>query len=163
MRKIVILIWITGVVFAEAGGACGISGELKHIARQIKKNELKEYDDLKRNIKGIKGRCIYRVGFREGRYDWSMLLIFHPKKVKGLFWFLPHDNENSAFDSTHICCSKIRGWRTVCTGRRDNIRATAPQGELFIAVGPPLLVLLIRVWLCKWPEEAAATPAEKPS
>ena len=38
-----------------------------------------------------------------------MLLVYNPNKLKGTFWFLPHDNENSAFDSAVYSTKKYGG------------------------------------------------------
>jgi hypothetical protein len=38
-----------------------------------------------------------------------MLLLFHPRRPRGPFWFLPHDNENDAFDSGVYAVRKYGG------------------------------------------------------
>ncbi len=54
--------------------------------------------DISRNISQMHNLCKYNISFVENRYKWKMSLILHPNK-KGPFWFLPHDNENTAFDA----------------------------------------------------------------
>jgi hypothetical protein len=57
------------------------------------------YPDLRRNRKALRDLCVYRVRLDEEGLPWQMLLLFNPQRPKGPFWFLPHDNENSAFDA----------------------------------------------------------------
>ena len=38
------------------------------------------------------------MSFKEGQFDWKMLLIFNLKAPYGAFWFLLQDNENSSFN-----------------------------------------------------------------
>lgn len=72
-------------------------------------SSLNKYPDIKRNIKSIKSLCVHLVSFSEGRQQWNMLLVTHPKTPHGAFWFLPHDNENSAFDSAVYAVRKYGG------------------------------------------------------
>jgi hypothetical protein len=65
--------------------------------------------DLKRNWKSLKSLCMYQVAFRENKFLWKMLLVFNPKKKNGPFWFLPHDDENTAFSSAVYATKKYGG------------------------------------------------------
>jgi len=82
---------------------------IRDIATPLKKSSWKNYPDLKRNISKINGLCLYRVHFKENGRNWQMLLIFNPSHPKGAFWFLPHDDENSAFDSALYATRKYGG------------------------------------------------------
>ncbi len=70
---------------------------------------LKRYPDVRRNLYSLKQLCVHKIAFNEGKQHWEMLLINHPKSSKGLFWFLPHDNENTAFDSAVYAVSRYGG------------------------------------------------------
>jgi hypothetical protein len=52
---------------------------------------------------------MYQVAFRENKFLWKMLLVFNPKKKNGPFWFLPHDDENTAFSSAVYATKKYGG------------------------------------------------------
>ena len=65
--------------------------------------------DIKRNLKSLKSLCIYQVEFKENAFLWRMLLVFNPKKKNGPFWFLPHDDENTAFTSAVYATKKYGG------------------------------------------------------
>jgi hypothetical protein len=82
-------------------GECQIPSALSDLWERGAKYALPSYNnDLQRNRKVLQNLCIYPLGFREGKYHWRMLLVFNPKKSHdGPFWFLPHDNEQSAFDA----------------------------------------------------------------
>ena len=70
---------------------------------------LKHISDVNRNVNKLKDKCIYLIKFKEHNFIWKMLLVLNPKKEHGLFWFLPHDNENSAFDSALYAIDKYGG------------------------------------------------------
>jgi len=72
-------------------------------------NYLKRYSDIKRNYSVLKNLNVSLLGFREGKLKWYMFLVTNPKKPNGPFWFLPHDNENSAFDSAVYATQKYGG------------------------------------------------------
>jgi len=70
---------------------------------------LSTYPDIRRNFNSLNGLCVNLVKFQEGRYNWKMLLVFNPNRARGAFWFLPHDNENSAFNSAVYATRKYGG------------------------------------------------------
>jgi len=72
-------------------------------------NNLKYISDIKRNYKSLHNLCIDLLTFQENKYDWKMIFITNPNKPKGVFWFLPHDNENTAFDSAIYAIQKYGG------------------------------------------------------
>ncbi len=69
----------------------------------------KESKDIKRNLNALKNLCLNQIVFKEGKYNWKMLLVTHPKHPKGPFWFLPHDDENTAFDAAVYATQKYGG------------------------------------------------------
>jgi len=76
---------------------------------KISKNRLKKFYDMKKNINNLNGLCIHLISFKESKYNWKMILITNPKSPKGAFWFLPHDDENSAFTSAIYSTKKYGG------------------------------------------------------
>lgn len=64
--------------------------------------------------------------FAEGDYRWTLIVISDPLRPAGPYWFVPHDDENAAFDAGFLAVSKYGG-RLVAVangGRRD----LAPAG-----------------------------------
>ncbi len=55
--------------------------------------------DLKRNQNNLRGLSLKKINFKEGKYHWRMLLVTNNGNSNGPFWFLPHDDENTAFDA----------------------------------------------------------------
>jgi hypothetical protein len=72
-------------------------------------DKLSYISDIKQNYKKLKHLCVNLLAFREGALRWKMLLVTNPKREHGVFWFLPHDNENSAFNSAVYAVSKYGG------------------------------------------------------
>ena len=70
---------------------------------------LRKYSDIKRNFNALRHLSVKIISFKEGKYNWKMLLVTNPKQPKGAFWFLPHDNENTAFDSAVYATLKYGG------------------------------------------------------
>jgi len=98
LRFLVVAAFIVGgTVYA---GGCRVPGSIKSIAKSVSIEQLKSLSsDVRRNYRGLSKMCLNIVTLKEGRYNWRMLLVTNPKSPKGAFWFLPHDNENTAFDS----------------------------------------------------------------
>lgn len=65
--------------------------------------------DTVRNTKSLQSLCVKEVAFNEGKYNWKMLLVWNPNQPKGAFWYLPHDDENAAFDSAIYATQKYGG------------------------------------------------------
>jgi hypothetical protein len=49
------------------------------------------------------------VLLKERIYNWKFLLVWNKNIPKGAFWYLPHDNENSAFDSAIYSSTRYGG------------------------------------------------------
>ena len=99
MKVILLIALITSIISAKNANLV--------ITKSI--DILKKYPDVKRNLTTLKSLNLTLLGFKEGKYIWYMLLVTNPKKPKGAFWFLPHDNENSAFDSAIYAVRKYGG------------------------------------------------------
>ncbi len=88
--------------------------------------------DIIRNLKKdknlLKKLCFYSIYFKEHNIPWSMVLVFNKNHPKGPFWFLPHDNENSAFDSAIYATLKYGGgFLAVETGGKRNNHKIDPN------------------------------------
>jgi hypothetical protein len=82
------------------------------IAKLVQSNalqSLRRIPDVQRNYNALRGLCVDLIHFEEGPYEWKMLLVTHPKAPRGPFWFLPHDNEQSAFDAAVYATRKYGG------------------------------------------------------
>jgi len=55
--------------------------------------------DLKRNSWSMGDLCANRISFYDKGQKWNLLLVRNTKQPQGPFWYLPHDNENSALDA----------------------------------------------------------------
>jgi len=55
--------------------------------------------DISRSNWSMSGLCVRRLSFKEGKHTWRLLLVTNMEHPHGPFWFLPHDNENTAFDA----------------------------------------------------------------
>ena len=106
MKKI-FLLFITPLILLAT--SCTIPSNIQYLVVKSGLNNLKEYSDIHRNYHSLKGLCVNLIGFKEGRLNWNMLLVFNPKAPRGPFWFLPHDNENSAFSSAVYATHKYGG------------------------------------------------------
>jgi len=53
--------------------------------------------------------CANRIAFYEGGQRWNFLLIWNSSAPKGPFWYLPHDNEDSAFSAAVYAAKRYGG------------------------------------------------------
>jgi hypothetical protein len=65
--------------------------------------------DLGRDSGSMGGLCANRVTFYEDGKKWTLLLVRNTKQPRGPFWYLPHDNENTAFKSAVYATKKYGG------------------------------------------------------
>ena len=91
-----------------ANQSCKLPPQFSNLLLKSKANNLLNYADIQINYQSLKGLCTYLLGFKEGSLSWRMFLVYNPNGPKGAFWFLPHDNENSAF-STAVYATKHYG------------------------------------------------------
>lgn len=106
MKKIIFVLLITlGVIDAS----CNIPNNIRGLLENSSLDSLKKHSDIRRNFNALQNLCVNVVSFKEGKYNWRMLLVTNPKKQKGAFWFLPHDDENTAFDSAVYATLKYGG------------------------------------------------------
>jgi len=87
---------------------CSLPSQLSSI-HSIEVTDINKYSDLKRNRYNLSSLCIKEVLLKEHIYNWRFLLVWNENTPKGAFWYLPHDNENSAFDSAIYSANKYGG------------------------------------------------------
>jgi hypothetical protein len=88
---------------------CEVPKSIQHLVKKSSLKGLKKDKDVQRNESALGGLCLHTVEFKEGKYDWKMLLVTHPTHSKGVFWFLPHDDEDTAFDAAVHATKKYGG------------------------------------------------------
>ena len=65
--------------------------------------------DIARNDMDMGGLCANRISFYDEGKKWSLILVRNTKQPRGPFWYLPHDNENSALDAAVYATKKYGG------------------------------------------------------
>ena len=65
--------------------------------------------DIKRNDMGMGDLCANRISFYDQGKKWNLILVRNTKQSTGPFWYLPHDNENSALDAAVYATKKYGG------------------------------------------------------
>ncbi|MEA3433175.1 MAG: hypothetical protein U9R13_01175, partial [Campylobacterota bacterium] len=78
---------------------CPLPDNLDHRVKKVHLNSYRESPDLKRNSWSMGSLCADRITFKEGNQTWKFLLVWNTAHPNGPFWYLPHDNEESAFDA----------------------------------------------------------------
>jgi hypothetical protein len=129
MKKSLIFIAFSLTIYSED---CRIPINLAPNQNFLTPSRVQNNIDLIRNRKSLKNLCIYSIYFKENSIPWSMLLVFNKNKHKKVnnspFWFLPHDNENSAFDSAIYATLKYGGgFLAVQTGGHRNNHGVDPN------------------------------------
>lgn len=109
LRIIIILLLLSISIFAN-GMNCKISKNIHHLTKYSSQELLMRGSDVQRNKSKLNSKmCIYQLSFQENDYNWNMLLVYNSGSQKGPFWFLPHDDENTAFDSAVYAIQKYGG------------------------------------------------------
>jgi len=106
MKRVVLLMTI--LITSIYAQNCSMPSTLSSIY-STKITNIDKYSDLKRNRTNLSSLCIREVLLKEHKYNWRFLLIWNKNRPKGAFWFLPHDNENSAFDSAIYSTNRYGG------------------------------------------------------
>ena len=97
MKKLfIIFLLFTFLIYAKD---CKIPESVKKFVVVSEAKHLKRYPDISRNYRNLNSLCVSMLKFKEANLGWRLFLVTNPNYNSGLFWFLPHDNENSAFDS----------------------------------------------------------------
>jgi hypothetical protein len=109
-------------------GGCRIPSNLAPNIQLLNISRVQNNLDIMRNRKYIKEMCIYSIYFKENSTVWNMMLVFNKNHPNGPFWFIPHDNENSAFDSAVYATIEYGGgFLAVETGGRRNNHGIDPN------------------------------------
>jgi len=88
---------------------CPLPAELDKTVKQEPLSSASAAADVKRNSWSMNGLCADRITFYENGRKWRMLLVRNIKHPTGPFWYLPHDNENSALDAAVYAVKKYGG------------------------------------------------------
>ncbi len=119
MKRFLVLIGFLNFLYSN--NSCQIPMNLAPNLQPLNLSRVQNNLDILRNKKALKDLCLYSIYFKEHSIPWMMILVFNKKHKKGPFWFLPHDNENSAFDSAIYATLKYGGgFLAVETGGRRN-------------------------------------------
>ena len=108
-KKFLILFILSQNIVIAQGISCELPLDLQNLIDKSYQKKLFQTKDIKKNLNVLKNMCMYGLSFQEGKYRWKMLLVFNPKRSSGPFWFLPHDNENTAFSSAVYATEKYGG------------------------------------------------------
>ena len=88
---------------------CPLPGNLDQHVDKVQLTSSGDSPDLKRNSWSMGSLCADRITFREGNRTWTFLLVWNTSHPKGPFWYLPHDNEESAFDAAVYAATHYGG------------------------------------------------------
>jgi len=65
--------------------------------------------DIKQNNSSMAGLCASRVSFYDQGKKWTLVLVRNIRKPNGPFWYLPHDNEDTAYEAAVYAAKKYGG------------------------------------------------------
>lgn len=126
--RIFIVINILTLFLLASADNCKLPKELASFSQVKSQSSFLKYNDVKRNSKYLKSLCLHEISFSEGKYNWKMLLVYHSKYVKRPFWFLPHNDEKSAFDSAIYAVNKYGGgFLSVLSNGKRNFNGQDPN------------------------------------
>lgn len=95
VTRLVLVVLVSSYLHANSN--CEVPPRIKPFIVQQPLKAFIYIADIRKNYKQLQGLCTHVVAFKEGKINWKMLLVSNEKARHGLFFFLPHDNENSAF------------------------------------------------------------------
>jgi len=129
MIRVLFVICVATLVLFSADKVCKLPSNLSSLEGFMSFEEQLKKSDIKRNIKQLEdGVCMHSLFFKEAKYEWELLLIYNVNQPKGLFWFLPHDDENSAFDSAVYAIKKYGGGMlSVVSGNHRHFKGQDPN------------------------------------
>ncbi len=104
---------ILGFVLLSMNGCVKLNCPLpKNLENSVKKETLSSASasaDIKRNNWSMGDLCANRISFVDNGKKWNFILVRNSKQPIGPFWYLPHDNENSALDAAVYATQKYGG------------------------------------------------------
>ena len=112
-KKLLLQLTMSGAAFLLATGCvktnCHLPDNIDQYVQQIQIKSDTKSPDLKRNSWSMGSLCADRVTLKEGNRTWTFLLVWNSSHPKGPFWYLPHDNEESAFDAAVYAAKRYGG------------------------------------------------------
>jgi len=112
-KKLLLYILTFGSAFFLTTGCvktnCPLPDKLDGHVKQIQLTSYRKSPDLKRNSWSMGSLCADRITFKEGKQTWTFLLVWNTAHPQGPFWYLPHDNEESAFDAAVYAAAHYGG------------------------------------------------------
>ena len=114
MKKNTIVIYplLALVLFSTTGCVklnCPLPQDLNKTVKKEILTSSSSSADIKRNSWSMGDLCANRISFYDRGQKWNLLLVRNTKQPQGPFWYLPHDNENSALDAAVYATKKYGG------------------------------------------------------
>lgn len=91
-------------VFIFSKNICDLPKEISKISSEVK---ITNVSDLKRN--DLNGLCVSQIEFKDKDVLWSFLFLWNLNNPKGPSFYLPHDDEDTAFDVATYTIKKYGG------------------------------------------------------
>jgi hypothetical protein len=88
---------------------CPLPKNIENSVTSVELTSASDSIDLKRNSWSMGDLCANRIYFYDKGQKWTLLLVRNTKHPKGPFWYLPHDNENSALNAAVYASKKYGG------------------------------------------------------
>ena len=111
-NNIYIYMLLTLLLFSTTGCVklnCPLPENLEKSVTKVPLSSASAAADLKRNSWSMGDLCANRISFYDRGQKWNLLLVRNTKQPQGPFWYLPHDNENSALDAAVYATKKYGG------------------------------------------------------
>ena len=113
IKNIHFLYPVFGLVLLTMNGCVKLNCPLpEDLNKTVKKETLASSSsstDIKRNNWSMGDLCANRISFYDSGKKWNLILVRNTKQPTGPFWYLPHDNENSALDAAVYAAKKYGG------------------------------------------------------
>ena len=111
-KALFVFLLLALVLFSTTGCVklnCPLPENLDKAVTKVVLASSSDAPDLKRNSGNIGNLCANRISFYDKGQKWNLLLVRNAKHPQGPFWYLPHDNENSALDAAVYATNKYGG------------------------------------------------------
>ena len=114
MKKNILFIYpLLALVLFTSTGCVKLNCPLpEDLNKTVKKETLASSSssaDIKRNNWSMSDLCANKISFYDKGKKWNLILVRNTKQPTGPFWYLPHDNENSALDAAVYATKKYGG------------------------------------------------------
>ena len=114
MKKNILFIYplLALLLFSTTGCVklnCPLPENLNNTVTKVPLSSSSDASDIKRNSSSMGDLCANRISFYDKGQKWTLLLVRNTKQPQGPFWYLPHDNENSALDAAVYATNKYGG------------------------------------------------------